>query len=71
MGVDAKRRAHSVKNQLSFAMRFALCVMKGDGLMLWIMTSPGRGLRDIKSKLKRMNIDKRGEFHGEDHPGNQ
>jgi hypothetical protein len=45
--------------------------MKGGGLMLWIMTSPGRGLRDKKSKGKRMNIDKRGEFHGEDHPGNQ
>jgi hypothetical protein len=45
--------------------------MKGGGVMLWIMTSPGRGLRDKKSKGKRMNIDKRGELHGEDHPRNQ
>jgi hypothetical protein len=45
--------------------------MKGGGLMLWIMVSPGGGLKDKKSKGNRMNIDKRGEFHGKDHPGNQ
>jgi hypothetical protein len=45
--------------------------MKGGGLMLWIMGSPAWGLRYKKVKRKRMNIDKRGEFHGEDHPGNQ
>jgi hypothetical protein len=44
---------------------------EGGGLMLWIMVRPGRGLRNKKSKGKRMNIDKRGEFNGKDHPGNQ
>jgi hypothetical protein len=45
--------------------------MKGGALMLWIMVRPGRGFRDKKSKRQRMNINKRGEFHGKDHPGNQ
>jgi hypothetical protein len=44
---------------------------EGGGLMLWIMVSPGRGFRDITPKRKTMNIEKRGEFHGKDHPGNQ
>jgi hypothetical protein len=48
-----------------------LAVTEGGGLMLWIMVSPGRGFRDITSKRKTMNIEKRGEFHGKDHPGNQ
>jgi hypothetical protein len=45
--------------------------MEGGGLMLWIMVSPGRGLRNKRLKDKRMNIYKRGDFHGKDHPGNQ
>jgi hypothetical protein len=39
--------------------------------MLWIMVSPGRGFEDKTSKRKKIDIDKRGEFHGKDHPGNQ
>jgi hypothetical protein len=45
--------------------------MEGGGLMLWIMVGPGRGLRERMSKIKKINIHKRGEFHGKDHPGNQ
>jgi hypothetical protein len=45
--------------------------MEGGGLMLWIMVSPGRGLRDKKLKPKRININNQGGLHGKDHPGNQ
>jgi hypothetical protein len=45
--------------------------MEGGGPMLWIMVDPGRGLREKKLKLQRISIDKRGELHGKDHPGNQ
>jgi hypothetical protein len=45
--------------------------MKGGGLVLWIMVSPGRGNKERKAIVQKISIEKKGGFHGKDHPGNQ
>jgi hypothetical protein len=46
--------------------------MKGGGLMLWIMASPGRGIETTTRKLKpETTVRTEEKIHGKDHPGNQ
>jgi hypothetical protein len=39
--------------------------------MLWIMTSPGRGIKNKDKNPEENNKTLQEEVHGEDHPGNQ